>query len=111
MKFSSQDETCDSNTPWSSSSRTSIYGGIRRSIETIQSYQESISNSSVHTFSTVDTYKDPSDPPAVSHPSSESSTGQYSSNFDSKSFHSLEKPTSLSRNQSLSTIRTTPEPD
>jgi hypothetical protein len=107
MRFSSQDETCDSNTPWSSSSRTSVYGGIRRSIETI----ESISNSSVHTYSTADTHKDFSDPPAVSHPTSESPTDQYFSNFDSKSFHSLGKPTSLSRNQSLSTIRTTREPE
>jgi p21-activated kinase 1 len=122
MRFSSRDETCDTNTPSSSSSRTSINGGIRRksSNETIQSYQGSISNSSVHTISTAessDTHRDLSDlsgqcfPPAVSRHSSEPSTGQYPSVLDHKSLHSLEKPTSLLRNQSLSTICTTDEPN
>jgi p21-activated kinase 1 len=122
MRFSSRDETCDTNTPSSPSSRPSVNGGIRRksSNETIQSYQGSISNSSVHTISTAessDTHKDLSDlsgprsPPAVSHHSSESSTGQYPSIFDYKTFHSLEKPTSFFRNESLSTICTTREPN
>src|ERR1700679_4287874 len=123
MRFSSWDDTCDtSNTPSSSSSRTSINGGIRRksSNETIQSYRGSISNSSVHTISTAessDTRKDLFDlsrqcsTPAVSHHSSEPSTGQYPSIFDHKSLHSLEKPTSLLRNQSLSTICTAGEPN
>ena len=121
MRFSSRDETCDTNTPSSTPSRTSINGGTRRksSNETIQSYRGSISNSSVHTISTVeysDTHKDLSDlsgqlfPPAISQHSSESSTGQYPSIVDHKSLHSLEKPTSISRNQSLSTISTTGEP-
>ena len=122
MRFSSRNETCDTNTPSSSSSRTSINGGLRHksSNETIQSYQGSISNSSVHTISTIQSanaLKDLSDlagqcpPPAVSHHSSESSTGQYPTIFDDKSLHSLEKPTSLFRNQSLSTICTIREPD
>ena len=107
MRFSSRDETCDTNTPSSSSSRTSINGGIRRksSNETIQLYRGSISNSSVHTVSTAessDSHKDLF---------SESSTGQYPSIFDRKSLHSLEKPTYLLRNQSLPTICTTGEPD
>ena len=117
MRFSSRDEACDSNTPSSSSSRTSINGGIRRksSNETIQSYQGSISNSSLHTISTVETHKDLSDPPGqrppptVSYHSSESSRGQYPPISDTKSLHSLEKATSLLRNQSLSTICTTRE--
>jgi hypothetical protein len=118
MKFSSRDETCDSNTPSSSSSRTPINGGIRRksSNETIKSYQGSISNSSVHTVSTAesaDTHKDLSDLsrqyslPAVSYHSSETSTGQYPSIFDHKSFHSLEKTTSILQNESVSNICTT----
>jgi hypothetical protein len=117
MRFSSRDETCDSNTPSSSSSRTPINRGIRResSNETIKSYQGSISNSSVYTVSTAesaDTHKDLSgqcSPPAVSYHSSESSTGQYPSIFDHKSFHSLEKTTSILQNESVSNICTTRE--
>jgi hypothetical protein len=117
MRFSSRDETRDSNTPSGSSSRTPINRRIRRksSNETIQSYQGSISNSSVHTVSTAesaDTHKDLSgqcSPPAVSYHSSESSTGQYPSIFDHKSFHSLEKTTSILQNESVSNICTTRE--
>jgi p21-activated kinase 1 len=122
MRFSSRDETCDTNTPSGSSSRTPMNGGIRRkpSNETIQSYQGSISNSSVHTISTAessDTHKDLFDlprqcsTPAVSHHSSEPSTGQYPFIFYHKSLHSLEKQTTLLRNQSLSTICTAGEPN
>src|SRR6266436_749169 len=115
MRFSSKEEEAfHSNTPSSSSSRTSINGRIRRrsSNETIESYQESISNDSVHSVSTVDTHRDQSDLagqdslPIVSHRSPESSTGQGFSISDHKSLHSLEKSTHLSRNQSLSTINT-----
>jgi hypothetical protein len=122
MRFSSRDETRDSNTPSGSSSRTPINRGIRRksSNETIKSYQGSISNSSVHTVSTVstaesaDTHKDLSgqcSPPAVSYHSSESSTGQYPFIFDHKSFHSLEKTTSILQNESVSNICATREPN
>ena len=117
MRFSSRDETFDTNTPSSPSNHPSINGETRRkSSETIQSYQESISNSSVHTYSTVesaDSHNDLSDhsgrffPPTPSHRPSESPTGQYSSFFDHKSSHSLEKSSSHCRNQSLSSIRTT----
>ena len=117
MSFSSRDETFDTNTPSSPSNHPSVNGETRRkSSETIQSYQESISNSSVHTYSTVesaDSHNDLSDlsgrffPPTLSHRPSESPTGQYSSIFDHKSSHSLEKSTSHCRNQSLSSIRTT----
>ena len=121
MRFSSRDETCDTNTPSSSSSPASINGGTRResSNETTQSYRGSISNSSLHTISTTessDAHQDLSNlsgqfsPPTDYQHSSESSTGQYPSIFDHKSFHSLEKSNSHSRNQSLSTICTTGEP-
>ena len=128
MRFTSRDETCDSNTPSSSSSRMLINGAMRRksSNETIRSYRGSISNSSVHTISTAESlgsasgsHKDLSDLPGQcpaasaasttsSRHSSESSTGQYPSIFKS-----LEKPTCLSRNrnQSLSSIFTTREPN
>ena len=113
MRFSSRDETCDSNTPWSSSSLPSVNGGVRRIFS-----NETISNSSVHTMSTADAHKDLSDfsaqcyPPAVSHHhSSESSAGQHPSISHAKSSHSLGKPTCLTRNQSLSTMCTTREPN
>jgi p21-activated kinase 1 len=112
MKFSSRDETRDSNTPWCSSSRASVNGGVRRIFS-----NETISNSSVHTMSTTDAHKDLSDPSgqfpphAVSRNSSESSAGQYPSISHIKSFNSLGKPTCLSRNQSLSTIHTNREPN
>ena len=110
----------------------SINGGIRRkksSNETIRSYRGSISNSSVHTISTAESsgsgssHKDLSDLPGqcpatsaasfASRHSLELSTGQYDpSIFDHKS---LEKPPtclfSRNRNQSLSTICTTREPN
>jgi p21-activated kinase 1 len=113
MRFSSRDETCDSNTPSGPSTRTQGNGRIRRKSldETIQSYQGSISNSSTHTISTIksaDTHKDLSGPsgrcfpPPISH---------HSSTFDHKSFHSLEKKNYSFRNQSPSTLCTTREPD
>lgn len=103
MSFSSRDETCDSNTPWgsSSSSPKSTNEGNRLS------YQGSISNSSLHTVSTADTHNDPSELSGQCPPRTESPTGQYSSMIDIKSFHSFEKPTYHSRNQSLSSICTT----
>ncbi len=97
MRLSSKKETYDSNPPSGSSSRTLINGGIRRrpSNETIESYQGSISNDSIHTVSTVHTDRDQFD-----------LSGQDSFISDHKSLHSFEKSTRLSRNQSLSTIRT-----
>ena len=108
MGFSSQEEIHDSNTPSSAaSSYTSIIDNARyrrSSRETIQSYQESISNSSVHTTSTATTHEDPISP-----------SGQGSDRDfpipDHKSSHSLEKRTFDLRNQSLSTVCTIREPE
>jgi hypothetical protein len=101
MAFRSRKKIYDSNTPSISSSRTSMNGALyrRSSKETIQSYRESISNSSMHTTSTAATRKDvldyseqgPDGVPSISH---------------SKSFHFLEKSMFLSRNQSQSTVGT-----
>lgn len=106
MAFSSQEETRDSNVPTGRSSRTSITRNVqyRGSSETTQSYQGSISNSSVHTISTATTHEDLLDPlgrgpdrnfPIPNH----------------KSSHSLEKQAFGLRNHSLSTVSsTTSEP-
>ena len=93
MAFSSRRETYDSNTPSDPSSRTPY----RRS----QKYQESISNSSVHTNCTP-TYEDLFD-------YSEQHPGGIFSISHRKSFHSLEKSTFRFRNQSQSSVGTTRE--
>jgi hypothetical protein len=107
MGFSSQAETHDSNTPSNASSHTSTIGNApyrSSSRETIQSYQESISNSSVHTTSTASTHGD-----LFGH------SGQGPDRDfpipDHKSSHSLEKRTFGLRNQSLSTVCTIREPE
>jgi hypothetical protein len=107
MTFSSGKETYDSNTPLDLSSRTSMDGApkaalYRRSSNT-QSYRGSISNSSVHTTSTTATRKDLFD-------RSEQNLGRVASISHRKSFHSFEKPTFRSRNQSQSTVGTIREP-
>ena len=98
MGFSSREETPDTNTPSNLSSHISITGNV-------QYFRSSISNSSVHTTSTATTSTqedlfDPgpdrdSDPPIP----------------DRKSSYSLEKQTFAFRNQSLSTVYTTREPE
>ncbi len=98
MAFLSRKDTCDSFTPSISSSRTSRNGSLYRksSKESIQSYQESISNSSVHTTSTAATRKELLD-----------CLGQGSDgDTDPKSLHAFEKPTFGFRNQSQSTVGT-----
>ncbi len=104
MAFPSRKDTYDSYTPSISSSRTSRNGSLYRksSNETIQSYQESISNSSVHTTSTVATRKDLFDCLGQG-------SGGNTSNSDLKSPHAFEKPTFGFRNQSQSTVGTTRE--
>ena len=107
MRFSSQEETHDSNVPSNTSSHSSITGNVpfrRSSKETIRSYQGSISNSSVHTTSTTTTHEDLFGP-----------SGQGPDRNlpipDHKSSHSLEKLTFGDRNQSLSTVYTIREPE
>src|SRR6266849_3844405 len=101
MAFRSRKTTYDSYTPSVSSRRTSRNGALYRisSKETIQSYNGSISNSSVHTTSTAATRKDLFDYP-------ERGPGGVASISHRKSFHSLEKPTFRFRNQSQSTVGT-----
>ncbi|KAI0299241.1 hypothetical protein BC826DRAFT_1102802 [Russula brevipes] len=85
---------------------------IRQSKESIQSYQPSISNSSVHNTespSDKDSRLSGQSPlPPTSQNSSESSrpNGRDSSIFDHKSCHSLQKLTFAPRNQSQSTVCT-----
>ena len=110
MGFSSQEETHDANVPTNTSSRTYITGNHvlyrRSSKETIQSYQGSISNSSVHTTSTASTHEDLFGP-----------SGQLEGpdrDFpipDRKSSHSLEKLTFGLGNQSSSTVCTIRGPE
>lgn len=119
MSFSSQEETYDSDTPSSSSSRTSIDGFVlhyRSSKETIQTYQGSISNSSAHTNTAVIHedlfgFSEQGPLPSVSHHSSDLTNTRLSLIGDGKSLYSLEKQTSGSRNQSQSTVCTIPEPE
>ena len=119
MAFPSRKETYDSNTPSNLSNRTSMNGAqYRRSSKgtTIQSYQGSISNSSVHANDTTHkTRKDPFNGTGrgslhpISHRSSESSTSGYGNCptiSDHKSSHRLGKSTSTFRNQSPSTETT-----
>ncbi|KAI0284199.1 hypothetical protein BGY98DRAFT_582177 [Russula aff. rugulosa BPL654] len=99
MAFPSRKETYDSNTPSDLSSRMSTNGALYRTSPkgtTIQSYRESISNSSVHTTSTAATYEDLFD-------YTEQDPGGIPSISHCKSFHSLEKPTFRFKNQSQST--------
>jgi hypothetical protein len=118
MSLPSQKETHHFYPPSSSTSRPSMNGVLRHrsSKATIQSHQESISNSSLHT-STAANDKDTvghsgQDPhPSVSHHTSDSSSGRVPSISDHKSSHSLEKPTYGFRNQSQSTVRTIREPE
>jgi hypothetical protein len=117
MSISSQNVTYDSYTPSgsSSSNRTSINGALyhKSSEESLQSYQGSISNSSAHT-STAANDKDPfelSGQDPVFHHSSDSSSGRDPSISDHKSFHSLLKTPFAFRNQSVSTVCTTREPE
>ena len=99
--------TYDSYTPSGSSSssprssRTSINGALyhKSSGETLQSHQESISNSSVHT-STGAVGKDPYE-----------LAEQDPSGSDHKSLHSLLKTTFDFRNQSLSTVYSIRDPE
>lgn len=100
MAFPSRKEAYDSNTALDSSSRTSMNGALyRRSSKrtTIQSDLESISNSSVHTTSTVTTRKDLFD-------NSEIGPGGIPSTSHLKYSHSLEKLTFFFGNHSQSTI-------
>ncbi|KAI0286016.1 hypothetical protein BGY98DRAFT_253115 [Russula aff. rugulosa BPL654] len=109
MRFSSQEETQDSNVPTNTSSHTSITGNVlyRRSSEkTIQSYRGSISNSSMHTTSTVTTHEED-----LSGPSWGQGPDRGFPIPDHKSSHSLEKLTFGDRNQSLSTVYTIREPE
>lgn len=116
MRSSSKKETSDSNTPSGPSrrSRTSINGVLhhRTSKATIQSYQGSISNSSVHTTTAV-IYEDrfgfseQGAPPSVFHHFPDSYNGQVSYISDDKSIHSFEKQDFGTRNQSQSTVCTT----
>ena len=102
MAFPSRKETYDSNTPSDFPSRTSM-NGVLYHRTTIQSYQGSISNSSVHTIS-----------PATSHEGLLfSPSGQYRDSPipDHKSSHSLEKLTFGLRNESSSTLCTIHEPE
>jgi p21-activated kinase 1 len=101
------------------SSRTSISGVLHKSSkETIQSYQESISNSSVHTSASKATIpkelfglSEQGHFPVVSLHSSDLSIVPDPSVSDHKSLYSLEKPTFRFRNQSLSTVCTISEPE
>jgi hypothetical protein len=112
MRFFSQKETYDSNTPSGSSSRTSAnrVPHKRSSKATIQSHEESISNFSVRT-ATPAIHKDvlglsgQGPLPPDSNYSSHTSSGRAPSISDCKSFESLQKPTFGFRNQSVSTIR------
>jgi hypothetical protein len=106
MAFPSQKETYDSNTPSDLSNRKSMNEALhRRSSKLaskgtkIQSYRRSISNSSVHTTSTVVTRE-------VLFDCSEQGPGGVPSISHRKSLHSLEKPTFHFRNQSQSTVGT-----
>jgi p21-activated kinase 1 len=92
MVFSSQEETHDSNIPSNTSSRTSTYQG-------------SISNCSVHTTSTATTHGEDLFGLSGQGPDRDFPTP------DHKSSHSLEKLTFSLRNQSLSTVCTTREPE
>jgi hypothetical protein len=104
FSFPPRNETDDSNTPSDLSSRTSVNGApylTRRSpkgARIIQSDRASISNSSVHT-TTAATSEDLFD-------YTEQNTDGVPSTSDRKSLYSLEKPTSLFRNQSQSTVGT-----
>jgi p21-activated kinase 1 len=118
MRFSPQKETYDSYMQSGSSSRTSTNRVLyhESSKETIQSHQGSISNSSFHT-ATVAIDKDILDLseqgpyPPVSHHSLDLSGGRDPSISDHKSFHSHQKQTFGFRNQSLSTVCATREPE
>ena len=105
MALPSRKETYDSNTQWDLSSRTSINGALLRRLSkgtSIQSYRGSISNSSLHTNSTVATHNDLFE-------YSEQGLGGAPSISHRKSFHTLEKTTFRLRNQSQSTVGTTRE--
>ena len=99
MAFHSQKETYDFNTPSDSLNRTSTNRTLYRrySIESIQSFRGSISNSSVHNTSTAATREDLFD-------FSEHGPGGFPSTSHRKSFHSLQKPTFPIRNESIRTI-------
>jgi hypothetical protein len=91
------------NTPLDLSSRTSLNrapkAALYRKSSNTQSYQGSISNSSVHTTSTAATRKDLFDYP-------EQGPGGVSSISHRKSFHSLENPTFRFKNQPQFTVGT-----
>ena len=97
MGFSSREETPDTNTPSNSSSRTSVTGNV-------QYFRSSISNSSVHTTSTATSTQEDQFGPGPDRDSD-------SPIPDQKSSYSLEKQTFAFRNQSLSTVCTTREPE
>src|SRR6266851_2719852 len=102
-------------TPSGSSSRISIREAIyhRWSKGSIQSYRQSISNSSVHTVSPAD-YKNPFDLPGLGQGRLPFNSNQNCSIPDLKSCDTLEKSMFCLRNESQSTISTTlmaePEP-
>jgi hypothetical protein len=108
MSFFSRKVTYSSYAP---SGRTSINGVLHHrssKATSIQSHQESISNSSIHTV-TAAIHRDHSGRgslPSVSNDPSESS-----SISDHKSFQHLQKTTFDLQNQSLSTLSTTREPE
>jgi hypothetical protein len=99
MAFHSRKEFYDFNTPSDSSSHTSTNRTLYRrySIESIQSFRGSISNSSVHNTGTAATREDLFD-------FSEHGPGGFPSTSHRKSFHSLEKPTLPLRNESIGTV-------
>lgn len=112
MRSSSKKETSDSYAPPGPASRALINGALNHkpSKSTIQSSEESISNSSFHT-APEDSGKDSFEFSGQGHLPSNSSIIRVSIS-DRKSFHSLEKPASdfRNQNQSPSTLCATGEP-
>ena len=118
MRSSSKKETSNSYAPSGSASRALRNGALNHkssesTLSTIQSSQESISNSSFHT-APEDFGKESFDLSGKGHlPSVPSNSSNVRDSYsDRKSFHSLEKPASDFRdqNQSPSTLCATGEP-